>query len=241
MMASPSNAEEQAKIDFVINNVLGTLYHELGHAFIDVFELPVLGQEEDAADVLSSVLIEEFYQEEATSMLAQDIALGFQISAQEFANNGEQPAFWDVHGPDEQRAFNQICLHYGADPENRKAFADLMNLPDDRRESCPFEYEKASQSWLGMLDTYLPESEDKSEWISYTPFGAGQSDLIQAVDLSLVEEAEFLRNYGTADISIDLKLESCGEENAFYDPSDRSITICTEIVELYYQQAGSLN
>ncbi|MBA4350919.1 MAG: hypothetical protein C0427_06690, partial [Rhodobacter sp.] len=37
--------------------MLAIFYHELGHALIDVMQLPVLGLEEDAADVLSVVMI----------------------------------------------------------------------------------------------------------------------------------------------------------------------------------------
>ena len=36
-----------------------TLFHEFGHALIDVLGLPIFGQEEDAADVLSALMIGE--------------------------------------------------------------------------------------------------------------------------------------------------------------------------------------
>src|SRR5215208_5309127 len=41
-------------IEFVIGNTLFTLAHELGHAVISEFQLPVLGREEDAADAFAT-------------------------------------------------------------------------------------------------------------------------------------------------------------------------------------------
>src|SRR3954454_13912300 len=42
-------------IGFVIGNTLFTLTHELGHAVISEFRLPVLGREEDAADAFATL------------------------------------------------------------------------------------------------------------------------------------------------------------------------------------------
>src|SRR4051794_18952585 len=41
-------------IEFIIGNTLFTLTHELGHAVISEFQLPVIGREEDAADAFAS-------------------------------------------------------------------------------------------------------------------------------------------------------------------------------------------
>nr|WP_237029054.1 DUF4344 domain-containing metallopeptidase [Phaeobacter porticola] len=40
-----------------------------------------------------------------------------------------------------------------------------------------------------------------------------------------------LRNAGTDHLCVDIvKVESCGDANAFYDPEDVSITFCTEFI-----------
>ena len=44
-------AADEEREAFVEANLLGIFYHELGHALIDILQLPVFGQEEDAADV----------------------------------------------------------------------------------------------------------------------------------------------------------------------------------------------
>ncbi|MGB1209146.1 MAG: DUF4344 domain-containing metallopeptidase, partial [Paracoccaceae bacterium] len=67
--AAPAMADE-ARDAFVDANVLGIFYHELGHAMIDILDLPIFGQEEDAADVASVMLIDALWEEETALDLA---------------------------------------------------------------------------------------------------------------------------------------------------------------------------
>src|SRR5947209_7982502 len=43
-------------VEFVTGNVLFVLAHETAHALISVFEIPVIGREEDAADALAAIV-----------------------------------------------------------------------------------------------------------------------------------------------------------------------------------------
>ena len=136
-----ASADEQREA-FVEANLLGIFYHELGHALIDILQLPVFGQEEDAADVASILLIDVFYEEEAAQALAYDAAFGFLGEAAAAADI----AYWDTHGPDEQRFYNTVCLFYGANPEAREEFAIDLGLPPERAETCPDEFALALDS-----------------------------------------------------------------------------------------------
>ena len=53
--AGSANASEED--DFVASNIISVFYHELGHAVIDMMGVPIFGQEEDAADVFSILLL----------------------------------------------------------------------------------------------------------------------------------------------------------------------------------------
>ena len=57
-------------------------YHELGHAVIDTMQVPIFGQEEDAADVFSILLIDEIFEPESANIIAYDAAFGFHAEAQ---------------------------------------------------------------------------------------------------------------------------------------------------------------
>lgn len=73
LLASPVHSGD----DFVEANVIGILYHELGHAIIDIEEVPIFGQEEDVADVFSILLVDAIFETKASEDLAYEIALGF--------------------------------------------------------------------------------------------------------------------------------------------------------------------
>jgi hypothetical protein len=63
---------------------------------IDTIQVPIFGQEEDAADLFSLLLIDEIFEPESANIIAYDVAFGFHAGAQE-----NTLAFWDVHGPEE--------------------------------------------------------------------------------------------------------------------------------------------
>jgi len=70
---------DSAEDRFVESNLNSVFYHELGHAVIDLMQLPIFGQEEDAADVLSVLMIHELFEEDAAQIVAYDAAFGFQL------------------------------------------------------------------------------------------------------------------------------------------------------------------
>lgn len=227
-MAQPVAASEGVEA-FVQGNVLGTLYHELGHAMIDVLALPVLGQEEDAADVLAVVLTHNLWQEDEARAVASSTALSFLLTAAE----GNEPVYWDVHGPDEQRFFNTVCLFYGADPEGRADFAEDYELPSDRAEVCPEEFALADESWAGLLaDVELDE--DAPPASSFRFEGGEKDDWVAAL---LADEVADLNTRFALPVTLSVRLEPCGEANAFYDPADQSILICSEYIDYLAQQA----
>ena len=57
---------------FVTSNLISFFYHELGHAVIDTKQVPIFGQEEDAADVFSILLIDEIFEPESANIIASD-------------------------------------------------------------------------------------------------------------------------------------------------------------------------
>jgi len=48
---------EEDRFNFVFANTVFVLFHELGHGLIHEFDLPVLGEEEDAADTIASIFL----------------------------------------------------------------------------------------------------------------------------------------------------------------------------------------
>lgn len=217
--STASLSADTAEDTFVEANVLGIFYHELGHAVIDIEQVPIFGQEEDAADVFSIFLIDALFDEEAATDLAYDASLGFwgEVLARE--TDGYDMSWWGVHGPDEQRFYNTVCLFYGANPDERETFAEDMELPEDRAETCPDEYDLAAASWGTILD----EMETRKSGMPIV-FETGEgfaADILREEIALLADEIRLAK-------PLRVSVQECGEANAFYDLDTVEVIFCSE-------------
>ena len=210
--------------EFVTANVISALYHEFGHAIIHLTDASVLGREEDAVDTLAVILLYELWEEDSAQLLTALTALSFELAAQE----DEDPTYWDVHGHNMQRYYNQICLFYGANPEARAELASDFELPDQRAATCVEEFDLASASWAAVIEPLQVEGSGKT--IRYH----GERD--STIGALLASEVSDLNDAFTMPRRVKVVYASCGEENAFYDPNTVTITICTEYVEFLERQ-----
>ena len=216
--------EDEGAAAFITSNVVATFYHELGHGLIDVLELPVLGREEDAADTLSTLLIHDIWLEESAVSMVYDTAYAFQLYAEEAETLGFETPYWDEHSLDLQRYYNLVCLFYGANPDEREDIAVDLELPENRGERCPDEFDLAEASWGGMLEGLEPGEGARGLRLV-------DSDPDEALGIILADEIATLnQNYGLPEW-IDVVVEECGQANAFYQPDIRRIIICTEYAE----------
>lgn len=214
--------DDEAAAAFVRSNIIATFYHELGHALIDVLQLPVLGREEDAADTLSALLIHSIWDEDAATAIVYDTSAAFAMYDAEA--EGYETAYADTHGLDLQRYYNLVCLFYGANPEVREDVAKELELPVERAEGCPDEFDLAYGSWGSLLEGLEPSTQTKGLKL----VGVKTNDPIAAI---LAEEiADLNKTYGLPE-DITVSVTDCGEANAFYYPDDKSITICTEYAQ----------
>ena len=162
MFLSEDQTEEEAQEggEAVVGATLFTFYHELGHALIDLYDLPVTGREEDAVDQLATMILLEGGEEGETAAL--NGAWSFlseeeEEEEEEGEEEGEELAFWDEHSLDEQRFYNIVCWSYGKNPEGFQDLVDDETLPEGRAERCPAEYDRMSRSWDSLLDPYVKE------------------------------------------------------------------------------------
>lgn len=223
----PADLSQIDPIPYVDSNTLAIFYHELGHALIDVMNLPVLGQEETAADVLSVLLFDYIFVEDDAEAIARDVAASFLLAA---AEPDSEPAFWDVHGLDLQRFFTLVCLHYGAFPERRSGFRKDMKLPDERAEGCAQERALADDSWGVFLDE-ISSGEAGSAKLTFRkavePETEAQATMVETLETEVREWNAFAGLPGAVTVVFD----RCDEINAFYTPDDRTITMCAEYAD----------
>jgi hypothetical protein len=116
--------------------------HELGHAMIDIFDVPVFGRQEDAADQFATFIMLQFGGDLARRLIAST-AYGYHEYIKDLKEKPQVTlpltAFSSDHGAPEERYFNLLCTAYGYDA---KLFSSEMDkIPDSRAKKCKFEYD----------------------------------------------------------------------------------------------------
>jgi hypothetical protein len=151
--------------DAVVGQFLFWSLHEVGHAVFHVFEIPIFGREEDAADQFAVYLMLHFGKDQAHRWVE-----GAAYAAHEFVMDHEKnpdvhkrlEKFSSVHGLPEQRFYNGLCLAYGADAV---LFADVVAtglLPTMRAENCADEYATFDHAFKAEIRPHIDRAMAKS-------------------------------------------------------------------------------
>ena len=137
-----------------------------------MLDLPVLGREEDAADQVAAYIYLQLGKAEARRLIMGTAYAHFgeakgddaPQSPEEFAED-----FASEHGMPQQRAYNVLCIAYGADP---KLFSDVVTkgyLPEERAEICEEEYEQVQDAFQKLvgphIDSALAEKNMDRTWL----------------------------------------------------------------------------
>lgn len=133
-----------------INNAEFVLYHEVGHALIDVLDIPTTGREEDSADQLATLMVLG----KGNNYDAPLLATAFSFAVQGQLQAPDSLKFWNEHSLDSQRYYNILCWLYGENPAKYGALASKF-LPEERAIRCEYEYAKMSSSWSRLLEPYM--------------------------------------------------------------------------------------
>ena len=137
-------------VDFVF-------YHELGHALVDIFQLPITGLEENVVDQFAAYFMLIYTEDvgDYEGIFGQDIM--YNVGTWFFiqANLGYEHVYWDVHNLDIQRFYNLSCYAYGKDPQYNYDLITEGWLPQERAENCAYEYAVLEDSWSRILSPYF--------------------------------------------------------------------------------------
>jgi hypothetical protein len=107
-----------------IGQVLWFTLHEVGHATFAMFNVPIFGNEEDAADHFATYVMLQFAE---AVPLVKGAAWAWNEYLRDYQRNPvvrvRLAQFADEHGLPQQRFYNLACLALGSDPAR---FADLV-------------------------------------------------------------------------------------------------------------------
>ena len=228
----------KAMAEFAVGNMLFVLLHEAGHGLISDLGLPVLGREEDAADQFATVTMLEM-KTEFTHRTLVNSAKSWLISDRRARDKGEAVTYYDNHGLDLQRAYNIICLMVGSDNERFEDLANEVNLPDERQESCIFDYSNAQWSWEQALKPHrrAPGQARTTYTIIYGK-AEGTFDLFEKVArvTGLMERvADRLVDLYVWKKPFTIEVQTCGSPEATWVGPEHKITLCYELADEFVQ------
>ena len=138
----------------IVGGFVGVLLHEAGHAVNDIFNIPVLGREEDAADQMAGFLMLQF-----GKGVARTAMMGTAYTWLTFSRT-DRAVYWDVHSTPAQRFYNFLCIAYGAEPE---VFKDLVDrfMNKDRVANCKHEYEQVRNAFVKTMLPHIDQDKMK--------------------------------------------------------------------------------
>lgn len=231
---------DQDKAIFVENNLIHIFLHETGHALIDQFQLPVIGQEEDAVDAFATVEAMRMF-DDAEGLLLDTadamLIMDEQIEAFDIAD------YFGTHDLDIQRGLRVVCHLYGLDPDRYGDIADQYEMPQERRETCEEDAGLADDSWAVLLEPYALDVDAPPKPVEVVVDQAALTDQHRMVLIGGgVQELmiDYLQTSFDWPQKITLHISACGEANAFYDPAKISVTMCVEMIDYLFELADEL-
>lgn len=226
--------EQQVEMTrFVIGNTVWTMYHETGHALISLFDIPILGKEEDAADNLANIIMLS-QEDELTDDYLKKTALGWFLFDEFAAEAGDELDFTDEHSFDLQRAYHTLCFLYGANAEKFAEFTEMMQMPEEALANCEYEYVRGHNSWLTVLEPYNLEdgAENLEVKVSYGDTTEDLETFKEALEYN--EILESIRDFVTLSYklpkSFTIEAQTCDTPNAFWDAEESKIILCYELL-----------
>ena len=222
---------------FAEDVVLHVVLHEMGHALIREFDLPVLGNEETMADAFATCYLTANFPDRAKDVLSA------RVSSLMFEAREVPRSEWSVkgeHNSDARRAFQIAALAIAADPEKYASVAKLaeMNERDVRRAG---DYgTEIHRSWRRIIAPIKMPSGMKSNE-ARVAFDNADNDLINELrESSLIKEIEStVRQFDWhSQVSV---FFAEGDGGAGWNRGARRITINSAYVQRFIDQGKKLS
>jgi Putative metallopeptidase len=130
VVAQHEDASDDVKRETISGTIVQALFHEIAYGLFDVFDVPVWGRIDDAADRLSAFIMTQFGIDSA-SLTVLGTARFFDWSARTWTGKD----FASMQSPEAQRFYNFLCIAVGSDVADFYTVAS-QSMPKDRLERC---------------------------------------------------------------------------------------------------------
>lgn len=211
--------------DAMSDAFLHIVAHEIGHAVLREFDVPILGPEEALADDFATLYIHALLPDRAEAIVS--------ARARQFLADGDQPDMFSEYMSDAQRAGRSVCVLYGQDPERYETLARTFGLDGDAAAACRDFGPEIGRSWRRVLHPF---------WM---PANARVTEV--RVSAAETEIGAMLRDSGALDTAYDLlsavdwhslitlSVQEC-DGSAWWARNGRRITVCESYLNRISQQ-----
>ncbi len=155
-------AKQQAKLTTFSEHVLThVVLHEVGHALIREFDLPVLGNEETAADAFATHYAVKYLPDDALEILTSRIQ-SLMIEADEVPRS-EWPVTGE-HDSDARRAYHVAALSIAFDATKYRSLATLVGMTESEVSKARDYGTEIHRSWRRILrPLWMPDGQLSNE------------------------------------------------------------------------------
>jgi Putative metallopeptidase len=159
--------EGMTREDAILGAFLQVTFHELGHAIFDIYEVPIFGREEDAADQMAGFILSQFGPEVARRTFPGTVYIWKALN--ESTGNWSHDVFSDIHGQPLQRAYNYLCMAYGAAPDLFQYVVADGLLPEARAVGCSREFKQIQHAFISTVYPHIDQAKMKvvmsTQWL----------------------------------------------------------------------------
>jgi hypothetical protein len=215
---------------FARNVTLHVVLHELGHALVREFDLPVLGNEETMADAFATHFLTAHLPDRAVAVLeARTTSLMIEareVRREEWTVSGE-------HDNDARRAFQIAALAVAADPAKYASVAKCVAMSDrDVRSAVDYGAE-IHRSWRRILaPLWMPEGARSNE-ARVVCVPAGQFVQPHAAALVAELESAVVRFDWHSQVTIRFAV---GDGGARWDRGTRTVNVPSAYLRRFVEQ-----
>jgi Putative metallopeptidase len=233
-----SDQQREDAVQFVTGNMLFVLNHELAHAAMSELKLPYFGRDEDAADAFAILRLLKFQNSLSRKALIESTK-GWFLSARRDRKDGEKLVYYDDHSFDQQRAYQIVCMMEGSGTNIVVDIPTAARLSQNSEQTCRREYERALWSWNTLLEPHWRHPNDPRTLINVA-YGEGRGALSAYEEgFKSLRVLELVANRISNDVRwpdpITLELKTCGFINAEWIEATRTITLCYELAEDFFE------
>ncbi len=219
--------------DFAENVVTHVLLHELAHAIFRELDVPILSNEEAQADAFATFYVTQYLKDEAPDIiLARANSWLFEdseVSPQDYDHKGEHPL-------DVRRAYQTLCLFYGADPAEYSGYVDFAGFSERDLAECSDTAPDQFAAWTGIVEDLQQQGGRASIEVIY-----GEGPMASAfMETGLLEKvAEIAATLPWENGGITLHFDHC-DRGAFWSRTQRTILLCDDYVARFIEQGAAL-